>query len=125
MIKEDTENEMKTARKDDDEAEAGYLKSLSALKATFRADEASKVELEKELSDTEQAIADIEEAKGASAADLAEEEKLEASINKDCAWVESHFDSRREKRKAEIEGLQEAKNFLAGAGVDAEDDLDS
>jgi hypothetical protein len=124
MIKEDTINEMETSKKDDAKAQKNYEKERSALRDTFKADEAAKVEAEKELADTEQAIADTEEAKGAAAADRAEEAKLAASIQKDCAWVETHFDSRRDKRKAEIEGLQEAKNFLAGAGIDADDELD-
>jgi len=124
MIKEDTINEMETSKKDDAHAQKNYEKERSALRETFKADEAAKVEAEKELADTEQAIADTEEAKGAAAADLAEEQKLAASIQKDCAWVETHFDSRRDKRKSEIEGLQEAKNFLAGAGIDADDELD-
>jgi len=67
---------------------------------------------------------DTHEAKEGKINDLAEAQALEGTLDKDCAWVKSHFDSRREKRKAEIEGLQEAKNFLAGAGIDAEDDLD-
>jgi len=53
---------------------------------------------------------------------LAEEQALEGTLNNDCAWVETHFDSRRDKRKAEIDGLVEAKNFLGGAGVDEDDD---
>jgi hypothetical protein len=124
MIKEDTINEMETSKKDDARAQKNYEKERSALEGTFKADEAAKIEAEKELADTEQAIADTEEAKGAAAADLAEEQKLAQSIEKDCAWVESHFDSRRDARKAEIAGLQEAKNFLAGAGVDADDELE-
>merc|ERR1719335_325021 len=124
MIKEDTINEMETSKKDDAKAQKNYEKERGALRETFSADEAAKVETEKELADTEQAIADTEEAKGAAAADRAEEAKLAASIQKDCAWVETHFDSRRDKRKAEIEGLQEAKNFLAGAGIDADDELE-
>lgn len=64
----------------------------------------------------------MEEAKNGKAADLAEEEKLKESIEKDCAWVDATFDSRREKRKSEMDGLVEAKNFLAGveAGDDSE-----
>jgi len=49
--------------------------------------------------------------------------KLENSVAKDCAWVKSHFESRRDKRKAEIDGLVEAKNFLAGVDAGDEDEL--
>merc|ERR1712048_1341527 len=114
MIKEDTENEMKVSRQDDADAEAAYEKNRAALQETLDAQSASKVQAEKELAATEEKIADTEEFQSGKAADLAEEKKLQGSIEKDCAWVKSHFDSLRDKRKAEMEGLVEAKNFLAG-----------
>merc|ERR1719160_2490425 len=114
MVKEDTENEMKTSRQDDADAEAAYEKNRAALQETLDAQSASKVQAEKELAATEEKIADTEEFQAGKAADLAEEKKLKGSIEKDCAWVKSHFESRRDKRKAEMEGLVEAKNFLAG-----------
>lgn len=123
MIKEDTENEMKVARSDDADAEASYEKNRAALQDTYDAQEASKVQAEKELSDTEGKIADMQEFKSGKAADLGEEQKLKGSIEKDCAWVKSHFASRRDKRKTEIEGLVEAKNFLAGVEAGDDDEL--
>ena len=123
MIKEDTENEMKVSRSDDADAEAGYEKNRAALQDTYDAQEASKIQAEKELSDTEGKIADMQEFKSGKAADLGEEQKLKGSIEKDCAWVKSHFASRRDKRKAEIEGLVEAKNFLAGVEAGDDDEL--
>jgi len=123
MIKEDTENEMKVSRSDDADAEASYEKNRAALQDTYDAQEASKVQAEKELSDTEGKIADMQEFKSGKAADLGEEQKLKGSIEKDCAWVKSHFASRRDKRKAEIEGLVEAKNFLAGVEAGDDDEL--
>lgn len=123
MIKEDTENEMKVARQDDADAEAAYEKNRAALQDTLDAQSASKVQGEKELAETEEKIADTEEFQSGKAADLAEEKKLEGSIQKDCAWVKSHFESRRDKRKAEMEGLVEAKNFLAGVEAGDDDEL--
>jgi hypothetical protein len=123
MIKEDTENEMKVSRQDDADAEAAYEKNRGALKETLDAETASKVQAEKELADTENKNADAEEFRMGKQADAAEEEKLKASIEKDCAWVKSHFVSRREKRKAEIDGLVEAKNFLAGVEAGDDDEL--
>jgi hypothetical protein len=124
MVKEDTEKEMKESIADDKANQAEYEKNRGALKKTLDAQTASKVELEKELADLEQKMQDTHEAKEGKINDLSEAQALEGTLGKDCAWVKTHFDSRREKRKAEIEGLQEAKNFLAGAGIDAEDDLD-
>jgi len=123
MIKEDTENEMKVARQDDADAEAAYEKNRAALQETLDAQSASKVQAEKELAATEEKIADTEEFQSGKAADLAEEKKLKGSIEKDCAWVKSHFESRRDKRKAEMEGLVEAKNFLAGVEAGDDDEL--
>jgi hypothetical protein len=122
MIKEDTANEMKTSRADDADAQKTYEKNRAKLQSSLNAQTQSKVQTEKELATIEEQIADLEEAKNGKSADLAEEEKLKESIEKDCAWVESTFDSRREKRKSEMDGLVEAKNFLAGveAGDDSE-----
>jgi len=120
MIKEDTQNEMKVSRQDDADAEAAYEKNRAALKDTLDAQTASKVQAEKELSGTQEKSADMDEFKAGKSADLGEEQKLESSVAKDCAWVKSHFESRRDKRKTEIDGLVEAKNFLAG--VESGDD---
>jgi len=123
MVKEDTENEIKTSREEDAEAEADYEKSRGALQASLDAQTASKVATEQELAALQEDIADTEELKDSKASDLAEEQSLESSLAKDCAWVKSHFASRRDKRKAEIDGLVEAKNSLAGVGSDDDDDL--
>jgi len=122
MIKEDTEKEMKTSTQDEADAQAAYEKNRAKNRKTLEAQEISKTEGEKELAATQGKIADTEEAKSSAAADLAEEQALESTLQNDCAWVEEHFDSRREKRKAEIDGLVEAKNFLSGAGSDDDDD---
>jgi len=123
MVKEDTENEIKTSREEDGEAEADYEKSRTLLQETLDTQTASKIANEQELAELQEDIADTEELKDSKASDLAEEQSLEASLAKDCAWVETHFDSRRDKRKAEIDGLVEAKNSLAGVGSDDDDDL--
>jgi len=122
MIKEDTENEMKTSKQDEADSQAAYEKNRGKMRKTLEAQQKSKTEGEKELAGTQGKIADTEEAKSSAAADLAEEQELEGSLDNDCAWVETHFNDRRDKRKAEIDGLVDAKNFLGGAGVDADDD---
>jgi len=123
MLKEDTENEMKTSRADDAEAQKDYEKQKAALDETLNAQTNSKVAAEQELAGLQEDIADAEEFKDSKASDLAEEQKLEASLGKDCAWVEANFESRRDKRKTETDGLVEAKNALAGVGQDDDDEL--
>merc|ERR1719198_593943 len=121
MIKEDTIIEMKDARADEAEAQKEYLEQKGAMTSSLEAMEATKASTEGELSDVQGKIEDIEEAKKASEDDMEGEKKMEDSLNQDCAWVDTHFDKRREARKVEMDGLVEAKNYLAG--VEAGDEV--
>lgn len=122
MIKEDLEKETKTASQADIDAQVDYEKSYKAMNDMLEAQKASKAAAEKELADLKIKINGLEEEKGLKESDKAEEEEEKEALTIDCQWVETHFDSRREKRKAEISGLQEAKNYLAG--VDSGESLD-
>jgi len=115
MIKEDVEKEMKTSREDNAAAEAQYEKEKGALQDTMDAQLALKRTTEKELGDVQDRTADKEEFKDAKTKDKGAEENLSKDISYDCAWVATHFESRRTKRKTEIDGLVDAKGYLAGA----------
>jgi len=121
MLKEDLEKEMKTGRAEDAESQAAYEKDRSALKGTLDAQKKTKSATEGDLADLQAKITDTENAKAGSESDLDAEGKMKDALATDCAWVASHFDSRREKRKTEMDGLVEAKNYLAG--IDSGDDL--
>jgi len=114
MLIEELDKEIKTAKADDAAAQEQYEKERDAMKASLDAQVATKLAKEKELNDTEGKLADTEEHKSSKQADLDAEKNLKDSIYSDCAWVATHFDSRREKRKAEMDGLTEAKAYLAG-----------
>merc|ERR1719393_1239603 len=114
-IKADLENEMKVARQEDAAAQKDYEKQRQAMRDSVAADTATKVATEKELGETQEAIADTEDFKGRREADLGNQEELATTINTDCSWVETHFESHRDARKTEISGLEEAKNYLAGS----------
>eukprot|EP00927_Polykrikos_kofoidii_P086691 TRINITY_DN97_c0_g1_i4.p1 TRINITY_DN97_c0_g1~~TRINITY_DN97_c0_g1_i4.p1 ORF type:complete len:241 (+),score=69.31 TRINITY_DN97_c0_g1_i4:153-875(+) len=114
-IKEDLEKEMKTAREEEPAAQVSYKKQRSAAQDSVEAATSTKVEVEKELAELLSKKTGAEgfiEERGAS---IELEEKLGSTLQTDCSWLESHFDSRRSARKAEIEGLEDAKNYLAGA----------
>jgi len=115
MIREDVEKEMKTARADDSKAEAQYEKEKSAMQETLDAQTNMKLSTEKELTEVEGDIASMEEYKMGKEGDKEAEKDLKSSITGDCSWVKTHFESRRTKRKAEIQGLVDAKDYLAGA----------
>merc|ERR550537_1440121 len=116
QIKEDLEMEIKTGKQEEADAQADYEQQRAAMTATLEAQTDSKVATEKDLAELEAKIADKTAFKEQKETDLKEQETLKDSINTDCAWVATHFDTRREKRKTEIDGLVEAKNFLAGGG---------
>jgi peptidoglycan hydrolase CwlO-like protein len=120
MLVEDAEKEMKEGRADNADAQAKYEKQNGALQETLDAKEETKANVEKERSDLEQKIAGFEKFLKGKTDDKGAEEDQKQALMTDCAWVESHFDSRREKRKSEMQGLVDAKAFLAC--VDAGDD---
>jgi len=80
-----------------------------------------KIQTEKELAELKQKKLDTEEYKGQKEGDLGAEKDLKGSLMSDCSWVKTHFKTRAEKRQTEIDGLQEAKGYLAG--VETGDEL--
>jgi len=114
MLKEDFEKEIKTGREEDAVAQANFEKDRQSLFDTLEAQKELLMNTKKELADVNTKIADVTEHKEQKGKDLEEEQKMKESLTKGCAWVKSHFKSRRDKRQAEIDGLIEAKNFLAG-----------
>jgi len=115
QIKADLENEMKVAREEEAAAQEEFVKQRTAMQDSIDADTATKVATEKELSETQGTIAEQEDFKARRQADLHAQEDLAITIQTDCSWVETHFEARRDARKTEIQGLEEAKNYLAGS----------
>jgi len=119
MLKEDLEKEMKVGRADEEQAQANYAKDEAALQDTLDAQMKKKSDTEADVAELGAKIEDVEEDQGNKESDLGAEESVAKSLGTDCAWVKSTFKTRREKRKLEMDGLVEAKDFLAG--VDAGD----
>jgi hypothetical protein len=114
MLVEDCEKEMKEGRADDADAQEKYLKQNGALEKTLAAQAESKAAAETKLADLEEKMRSSEKHKDEKNADKDAELDAEKSLYSDCSWVKTHFESRREKRKVEIQGLVDAKAFLAG-----------
>lgn len=118
MIREDIHKEMETSKRDEASAQGEYKKQSAALADSIRSQEMSKAATEKELAELQAKIFAKEELVSAKNADLDGEVKMAASIYDDCSWVSAaggaSFDTRAQKRKAEMDGLVAAKNYLAG-----------
>jgi len=120
MLREDLEKEMKTGRDEDAAGQKKYEEDRNSMQGTLDAQLTSKTQTEKDLAEHQAKMADTQEFMDQKGGDLAAAKDMQATLEHDCAWVETHFETRREKRKTEIDGLAEAKNILAGA--DSSDD---
>jgi hypothetical protein len=121
LIKEDLENEIKVGRSDDAEAQKEYLAQKAAMKESLDKSTATKTATETEIADVTASMEDTEAAMNKDGKDLSGEEELKSSLYTDCSWVATHFEPRRQKRKAEMAGLVDAKSYLAG--VEAGDEV--
>mmetsp|Transcript_20737 Transcript_20737/g.54951 ORF Transcript_20737/g.54951 Transcript_20737/m.54951 type:complete len:717 (-) Transcript_20737:167-2317(-) len=114
MLKEDLEKEITQGKLDDAEAEKQYEEQKGSLKKSLDAQTETKITTEEELSELEGKMRDVKEYSAQKGGDLGAEQNTEATLKTDCDWVKTHFDSRASKRKTEIDGLEQAKQFLAG-----------
>merc|ERR1719231_1154940 len=117
MLAEDTEKEMKEGRADNADAQEKYLKQNGALQETLDSQETTKANTQEEKADLEEKISDYEKFKKEKSDDKDAEEDTKKSLGTDCKWVKTHFDTRRDARKTEIQGLVDAKGFLAGVAA--------
>jgi peptidoglycan hydrolase CwlO-like protein len=117
MLKEDLEKEIEGGKADDAAAQGSYEKDNAALEDTLATQRKKLTDLESDIAELESKIEDYKEWQKQKDGDLDAENDVEKSLKTDCAWVKSTFKKREEKRKLEMDGLVEAKNYLAG--VDA------
>eukprot|EP00444_Apocalathium_aciculiferum_P008415 CAMPEP_0183394876 /NCGR_PEP_ID=MMETSP0370-20130417/8903_1 /TAXON_ID=268820 /ORGANISM="Peridinium aciculiferum, Strain PAER-2" /LENGTH=712 /DNA_ID=CAMNT_0025575367 /DNA_START=72 /DNA_END=2210 /DNA_ORIENTATION=- len=114
MCIEDLDKEIKTGQADDAEAQKMYEGQRGAMQNALDAQMGTKLATENELADVRSQKNDAEEFNAQKGADLVAEKDLKDSIYSDCSWVKTHFQTRRDNRKSEMDGLVEAKGYLAG-----------
>jgi len=117
MLIEDLQDEIKNDTKEEGSTQEEYSKDMKAAKKL-------KEELVSKKVNLENAIADREEDKSDENADMSknmgekmDEMEYKSKIKPDCDFVISTFEQRRTARAAEMNGLQTAKEYLAGAKV--------
>jgi len=116
MIKEDIQKEMKVATEEEHMALKAYEELRAENTAIVNALDEKLVSLGQDIAVKMKVIADLGAVHENKAASESATNDFLADLGPNCDWVDKHFDSRAEKRKAEIEGLQKAKSVLAGAG---------
>jgi hypothetical protein len=115
MIKEDLEKEVTHGKEDEEAAQMEFQKQFSDLKDLKEKQIMAKTELKNKLANLLADIAIAEKKKGRKS-DLKENKEEELSaVDVPCNWVLDTFETRKEKRTAELDGLIEAKAMLMGA----------
>jgi len=115
MLAEDLEKEMAEGRADDADAQQKYLEQSGALQDALDAQEATKAGLEAEHAALVEKIAAANEFKTGKKGDQDAGDDTKTALATDCSWVQTHFKTRQDKRKDEMDGLVDAKSFLSGA----------
>jgi len=115
MLIEDLQSEIKNGIKDEVAAQAEFEKNVDAAKKLIETLEDKKANLEEDKADNESKRDDEEATKAENEKSLGINEEYLGKIKPDCDWMLNSFEERREKRKAEMNGLVTAKEYLSGA----------
>ena len=113
-IKQDIEQEIVTGRADEKTAQAAFEKERKAIRESFVAQEKAITETQTEMAEVKAKVTDIVGERSVHEAELKEQEEMGDALVRDCEWVKTEFENRRKARKIELDGLAEAKDFLAG-----------
>lgn len=114
-IIEGLEDEIKVQTKVEADAVTSFNKAKKAAEALQKSLEAKKVNLAKQIADRNKDKDDENTKKDTNNVDLTAEETYKAKIKPDCDFMIENWQSRFNQRKAEMDGLVTAKDFLAGA----------
>jgi len=111
---EDLEDEIRNGVSTEAEQQAAYDEEKATAEALVEELEEKKVALETAISKAGDDKVDEKALKDGNLVDKAGEESYHADIKPDCDWIISNFDKRAEARAAEMTGLTQAKEYLAG-----------
>jgi len=114
MIMEDLQNEIKAGIRDEEKAQLDFEERLAAGKKLKKELEEKKLNLETTIAEHKSDKEDEHTSMEANQKDKDDELTYKKEIKPDCDWIIGAFEKRRAKRQAEMEGLTEAKAFLAG-----------
>ena len=107
----------RSPRQAESNAQAEYNKQRAEALKTLSALKEKKTNQEMQKADTDQKTEDAEGVKTDTETMSVEKQMELDSIEPNCSWIKGAFDTRREKRRQEMNGLLEAKASLAGAAA--------
>jgi len=116
-LKEDLENEILTTKKAEGEAQESFMALRSKGQKVIGALRAKVVSLQTQISQTDIKTVDEHADKDNTEGLRDGKESYIDSLKPKCEWIKADFDSRRDTRNEEMDGLQEAKIQLAGAAA--------
>jgi len=115
LLIEDLETDIKNGLKAEEEAQTEFEKNLKAAKTLKKELRKKKTDLKEQIADHEEDKDNEESLKKDNEQDKQDEDDFKAEIEPDCDWILENFDFRDQKRESEMNGLVQAKEFLAGA----------
>jgi len=115
MIIEDLNDEIKNGMKGEEVAQLDYEQQMATAQKLHDELVAKKLSLENAIAKRSEERGDETADKEANEKDLQGEHDYKKNITPDCDWIIGAFHKRADARKAEMEGLAGAKEFLAGA----------
>merc|ERR1719261_2383557 len=115
MIKEDLEAEIANGIKAEEMSQRDYAKAKAAALKLIETLEEKKTNLQEAKADTDVKIGDAETLQEETETLLKSKEEELKEMKPNCDWIMKAFETRQEKRKAELEGLLQAKSYLSGA----------
>eukprot|EP00929_Paragymnodinium_shiwhaense_P001116 TRINITY_DN101337_c0_g1_i1.p1 TRINITY_DN101337_c0_g1~~TRINITY_DN101337_c0_g1_i1.p1 ORF type:complete len:717 (+),score=265.95 TRINITY_DN101337_c0_g1_i1:62-2212(+) len=118
---EDLGNEIKQAQQEEESAQMSYEKAMAAAKKLQEELEAKVIHLEDVIATKKEEKLAEEELKTTNENNKTDTEDHKAKIKPDCDWMLEEYEKRMAQRTAEVEGLKQAKDFLAGYQPPAED----
>merc|ERR1719199_2258409 len=119
-IKEDLENEIGTSKKAEAASQKEFEEQRAAATTVLNDLNTKKTTLEGMEAETDEKIADATEDKESTLTMKENKQKYRDSLKPKCDWMKGAFDTRRTKRREEMDGLLQAKAALAGAAAGEE-----
>jgi len=119
MITEDLEDEVSNGLKDEVSNQIAYEAAIDTAKALRKSLVEKKANLETAIAKRGGDKTDETKDMKTNNEDKAAQDKHKGDIKKDCDWIIKNFKVRADSRDAEMNGLEGAKEFLAGKAPSA------